>query len=124
MSTCSKISPQRRPGWKRTAAADSPCDALTRLRIEDVYPLRTDANRDFLARRDSGLHRRDGNCTPAVGQCHVDDLLVAHRLDDADLGADDTVTARAVVRDLQVLWPDAEDNSSVGAGLAGYANGE
>src|ERR1700682_3334864 len=122
MSTSSKILAQRRRGWEKTAAADSPCDALTRLRVEDVYPLRTDANGDFFARGDSRLHRRNGNRTSAVGQGHVDDLLVAHRLAHRELGANDTVTARAVVRDLQVLGPDTEDDSPVSAGLAGYAN--
>src|SRR6267143_2532524 len=124
MSTCSKILLQPRRGWMRETILSLPGYALPGARLEHVDPFGSHTNRNLFTSNDSRLYRRHGNRSPAIGQCDVDDLLVTHRLDHADLCADDTVTTRAVVGNLQVLRPDAEDNPPVCAGLAGNPDSE
>src|ERR1700681_4346864 len=58
-----------------------------RRSVEQVHPLRVDAERDLVARRDGGF-RRGARGDPFAVAGKVEDLLRAERLDDVDDGRD------------------------------------
>src|ERR1700738_62252 len=124
MSMCSRRLLQPRRGWMRRTTLRLAGYALPGSSVEYMDPFGPHTNRNLLTGNDSRLYGGHGYRAPAVRQCHVDDLLVPHRLDDADLGADDAVASCAVVSNLEMLGPDSEDDAPVAAGLAGNSDGE
>src|SRR5687767_8267408 len=132
MSMFSKSFPKPRRGWPRitTSRGRTRCccrvnlfsDARSGLRVENVQAFGPNADRYFLTWCYAWLDW--SNCDDALAsrQRQVDDLLVAHRLDDPDFRAQRAVSARAFADYLEMLGTNAEEHPVVCSRLAWHSD--